>query len=107
LPGIAKKSIYTDILLERSALIDWAAKQLSAEVKADPVEAPLASEPKTTKTPVLDTAREAIAALWPTGVPTGLTYKEIGNQIRQWCKEQTPPRRPPSDRTIRRAIKDQ
>jgi hypothetical protein len=104
LSGIAKRPAYRDILVERNALIDLAANQFGTESKADTGEAAPANEPKKRKRPGIDTAREAIAALWPNGVPTGLTYNEIETLIRQWCQERKPSRRPPSDRTIRRAL---
>jgi len=56
-----------------------------------------------TKKPAQETALEAIAALWPEGIPPRLTDKEVRRQIDDWLAPRKPRRSTPSLRTIRRA----
>jgi hypothetical protein len=47
---------------------------------------------------------EAVAALWPDGIPASLTRKERNAQIITWARDQK--RSVPGERTIQRALKE-
>lgn len=88
--------------VERCAFENWLAKSVPADGAGQPLAMPVIL--KSANCPAREAAKEAIAALWPDGIPNNMRTGERDRQIIAWCKRQQPPLYPPSERSIRRTL---
>src|SRR5262249_42269016 len=62
----------------------------------------LGSSPKKRASPIADGVQDAITALWPKGIPSGLKAKDRNNEIADWLKSNG--RSVPSGNGLARAV---